>query len=42
MSRYSAGLVQSINMAVWIFPQCTLRNSIGGYFSFKKIAKPPN
>ena len=21
MSRYSAGLVQSINMAVWIFPQ---------------------
>ena len=30
----SAGLVHSINMAVWIFPQCTLRNSIGSYFSF--------
>ena len=28
MSRYSAGLVQSIHMAVWIFPQCTLRNIV--------------
>ena len=34
MSRYNAGLVHSINMAVWMFPQSTLRNSIGGYFSF--------
>ena len=33
MSRYIAGLVHSINR---IFPQCTLRNSIGGYFSFGK------
>ena len=27
LSRYIAGLVHSINIAVWIFPQCTLRNS---------------
>ena len=26
--KYSAGLVQSINMAVWIFPQCTLREIV--------------
>ena len=39
MSRYIAGLVHSINIAVWIFPQCTLRNSIGGLAIDKKIAK---
>ena len=34
MSRYIAGLVHSINIAVWAFSQCTLKNSIGGYFTF--------
>ena len=27
-------LVHLIDITVWIFPQCTLINSIEGYFSF--------